>query len=237
MPRTESKKKFRRSLSGTNGEEFHLETYLWESANILRGYVDASDFKSYIFPLLFYKRISDVYDEEYQKAYKESKGDNEYASSEVNHRFQIPKGMDWSNLRTKSKNIGSFLQKTFRTIEKINPNTLFGIFGDVNWANKERITDELMIDLIEHFSKVNLSDSKTQHDMLGNAYEYLIKRFADLQNKKAGEFYTPRTVVNLLVSILKPNDHESIYDPACGTGGMLLETISQIRKKDKIHEN
>jgi len=227
----ETKKKFRRSFSGTNGEEFHLETYLWESANILRGHIDASDFKAYIFPLLFYKRISDVYDEEYQKALDESDGDKEYALSEVNHRFQIPLSCHWDDLRSKSRDIGEFLQKAFRNIEKTNPDTLFGIFGDVNWANKEKITDELMLNLVEHFSKINLSNSKIDLNVLGDSYEYLIKRFADLQNKKAGEFYTPRTVVNLLIRILNPNDNETIYDPACGTGGMLLETTTQILKK------
>jgi len=226
-----SEQKFRRSFAGTNGEEFHLETYLWESANILRGHVDASDFKVYIFPLLFYKRISDDYDEEFGRALSESDGDKEYALSEVNHRFQIPKGCHWNDLRTKSTNIGEFLQKTLRSIEKANPDTLFGIFGDANWANKEKITDELMVNLIEHFSKINLQKSKIKQNILGDAYEYLIKKFADLQNKKAGEFYTPRTVVKLLIKILNPNDNETIYDPACGTGGMLLESANQIKSK------
>ena len=231
MSQTKSKKKFRKSLSGLNGEEFHLETYLWESANILRGYVDASDFKAYIFPLLFYKRLSDVYDEEYQKALDESDGDVSYAESEITHRFQIPSNCHWNDLRSKSKNIGQFLQKTLRAIEKANPDRLYGIFGDTNWANKGKITDALMTDLVEHFSKLHLSNAKTQHEMLGDAYEYLIKKFADLQNKKAGEFYTPRTVVTLLTNILDPNDSETIYDPACGTAGMLLEASSQIKQK------
>jgi len=222
---------FRKSFSGSNGKEFHLENYLWESANILRGHVDASDFKAYIFPLLFYKRISDAYDEEYQKAFEESNKDKDYALSEINHRFQVPSGCHWNDLRTKSKNIGQFLQKTLRTLEKANPNTLFGIFGDTNWGNKEKITDELMTNLVEHFSKISLGNSKIKQDILGDAYEYLIKKFADLTNKKAGEFYTPRTVVKLLVGILEPNDNETIYDPACGTGGMLLEAANQIKLK------
>jgi len=109
MSQSEPKKKFRRIFSGTNGEEFHLETYLWESANILRGYIDASDFKAYIFPLLFYKKISDVYDEEYPNALEESDTDTEYAESEINHRFQIPNGCHWKDLRKKTKNIGEYL--------------------------------------------------------------------------------------------------------------------------------
>ncbi len=227
----ENSTKFRRSFAGSNGEEFNLENYLWEAANILRGYVDASDFKAYIFPLLFYKRISDVYDEEYQQRLSESQGDTDFAELEVNHRFQIPKGCHWNDLRAKTKNIGQFLQQTLHSIERANPHTLFGIFGDTNWGNKDKITDELMADLVEHFSKVSLANSKIQEDILGNAYEYLIKRFADLQNKKAGEFYTPRTVVTLLTRILDPNDNDVIYDPACGTGGMLLEASSEIKRK------
>lgn len=229
--KTVEKRKFRRSLSGSNGEEYNLESYLWESANILRGTVDASDFKAYIFPLLFYKRISDVYDEEFNDALEESDGDREYAGSEIFHRFQIPIDAHWNDVRKVTKNIGEYLHKSLRAIEKVNPERLYGVFGDTNWANKEKISDELMINLIEHFSKVNLSNSKTQLEILGDAYEYLIKKFADLQNKKAGEFYTPRTVVALLIHILDPNDSETICDPACGTGGMLLEAISQIKQK------
>ena len=228
-----SKSKFAKSLAGSNGEEFNLENYLFESANILRGHIDASDFKAYVFPLLFYKRLSDVYDEEYWTAMEESDNDAEYAALDVNHRFQIPKGFHWNDLRGKTKNTGQFLQKALRFIEKANPNTLYGVFGDANWANREKVTDELMTDLVEHFSQVNLSNSKTQHQMLGDAYEYMIKKFANLQNKKAGEFYTPRTVVSLLIHILNPNDSDTIYDPACGTGGMLLETASQIKQKEQ----
>lgn len=218
-------------LAGSNGEEFSLEAYLFESANILRGHVDASDFKAYVFPLLFYKRLSDVYDEEYHTALEESDNDKEYAAMEVNHRFQIPNGFYWADLRKKTKNTGQFLQKALRSIEKANPDTLYGVFGDTNWANREKVTDELMTDLVEHFSRVNLSNSKTQHQMLGDAYEYMIKKFADMQNKKAGEFYTPRTVVTLLTHILNPSDSDTVYDPACGTGGMLLETASQVKQK------
>jgi len=224
-------KKFRRSFSGTNGEEFNLESYLWESANILRGNVDASDFKAYIFPLLFYKRISDVYDEEYEKALDESKGDVEYALSEVNHRFQIPEGSHWNDIRKINKNIGQQLQKFLRNIEQANPETLFGIFGDTNWGNKEKLTDELMVNLIEHFSKIDLSNSKIEPDILGRSYEYLIKRFADLTNRKAGEFYTPRKIVELMTKILDPKENESIYDPACGTAGMLLESAEHVKRQ------
>src|SRR4029078_9773481 len=119
----------------------------------------------------------------------------------------------------------------FREIEKANPNTLYGIFGDTQWSNKERLSDALLRDLLEHFSRLPLWNTATQSDILGDAYEYLIKKFADLTNKKAGEFYTPRTIVRLMVRMLDPREGDSIYDPACGTGGMLLESIHHVREE------
>jgi type I restriction enzyme M protein len=207
-----------------------LEQHLWEAANIMRGPVDASDFKTYVFPLLFFKRISDVYDEEYKVALEESSGDEEYALFPQNYRFLIPEGCHWSDVRTVATNVGSALQSAMRGIEKANPETLYGIFGDAQWTNKERLSDSLLRDLIEHFSRIKLGNKNTQSDVLGQSYEYLIKKFADLTNKKAGEFYTPRPVVRLMVSILDPQEGESVYDPACGTGGMLLEAIHHVRK-------
>ncbi len=207
-----------------------LESHLWEAANILRGTVDAADFKSYVFPLLFFKRISDVYDEEYAVALEESGGDEEYASFPQNYRFQIPNGCRWSEVRAVTNNVGMALQKAMRGIEKANPETLYGIFGDAQWANKDRLADSLLRDLLEHFSKIALGNTAAQSDILGQSYEYLIKKFADLTNKKAGEFYTPRSVVRLMVNILDPREGESIYDPACGTGGMLMEAIHHVRE-------
>ena len=215
-----------------NGALAELESYLWTAANILRGPVDASDFKAYIFPLLFFKRISDIYDEEFEIALKESGGDEEYATYPENHTFIIPEGAHWKDVREKTSNVGQSLQYSFREIEKANPETLYGIFGDVNWTNKNRLSDALLIDLIEHFSTKNLSKEKVEPDILGQAYEYLIKKFADLTNRKAGEFYTPRAIVHLMGNILKPKEKESIYDPACGSGGMLLEAFHQVKKSD-----
>jgi type I restriction enzyme M protein len=207
-----------------------LEAHLWEAANILRGPVDAADFKTYVFPLLFFKRISDVHDEEHAAALAEADGDEEYALFPQNYRFQIPEGCHWRDVRAVAANVGRALQNAMRDIEKANPETLYGIFGDAQWTNKERLPDSLLRDLIEHFSRISLGNEAAQVDVLGQAYEYLIKKFADATNKKAGEFYTPRSVVRLMVNILDPREGESIYDPACGTGGMLLEAIHHVKE-------
>ena len=207
-----------------------LEQYLSKAAWILKGPVDASDFKVYIFPLLFFKRLSDVYDEEFQEALEESGGDMEYATLPELHRFEIPQGCHWKDVRESTSNVGQAIEKSFRGIEQANQGLLYGIFGDAQWSNKNKLSDRLLIDLIEHFSQYALSNSLVDPDILGQAYEYLIKHFADLTNKKAGEFYTPRSVVHLLGLILDPHEGESIYDPACGTGGMLLECVDHLRE-------
>jgi type I restriction enzyme M protein len=196
-----------------------LEQYLSKAAWILKGPVDASDFKVYIFPLLFFKRISDVYDEEFRIALEESDGDKEYAALPEFHRFEIPAGCHWNDVRETTTNVGQAIEKALRGIEQANQEFLYGIFGDAQWSNKNKLSDQLLIDLIEHFSQFTLGHENVDPDMLGQAYEYLIKHFADLTNKKAGEFYTPRSVVHLLGLILDPHEGESIYDPACGTGG------------------
>lgn len=208
-----------------------LEQYLSKAAWILKGPVDASDFKVYIFPLLFFKRISDVYDEEYRIALEESDGDEEYASLPEFHRFSIPEECHWNDVRNKTENVGQAIEKALRGIEQANQEFLYGIFGDAQWSNKNKLSDRLLNDLIEHFSQYTLSNELVDPDMLGQAYEYLIKHFADLTNKKAGEFYTPRSVVHLMGLILDPKEGESIYDPACGTGGMLLESVQHLKEQ------
>jgi len=210
-----------------------LEQHLAKASWILKGPVDAADFKVYLFPLLFFKRLSDVYDDEYKKALEESKGDTSYAELPEFHRFAIPEGCHWEDVRATTKNVGAKLQHAFREIEKANPDHLFGIFGDAQWTNKEKLPDSLLVELIEHFSEYKLANGTVDLDMLGQAYEYLIKKFADLTNKKAGEFYTPRSVVHLMGRIIDPHEGETVYDPACGTGGMLLQAVELLRAQNK----
>ena len=207
-----------------------LEQYLSKAAWILKGPIGASDFKAYIFPLLFFKRISDVYDEEYQTALEESDGDSDYAALPEFHRFVIPEGSHWNNVRETTANVGLKIEHCLRDIEAANQEYLYGIFGDAQWSNKNSLPDRLLVDLVEHFSQYTLSRALVAPDMLGQAYEYLIKHFADLTNKKAGEFYTPRSVVHLMGLIIDPHEGESIYDPACGTGGMLIESIDHLKE-------
>jgi type I restriction enzyme M protein len=205
-----------------------LESHLWEAANILRGPVDAADFKTYLFPLLFFKRICDVWDEETAAAVEEY-GDPQVASYPESHRFQIPEGAHWKDVRATAKHVGVALQRALHAIERENPATLHGVFGDAQWTNTERLSDALLKDLLEHFSALPLGNRSVASDLLGDAYEYLIKKFADATNKKAGEFYTPRSVVRLMIDLLDPREGETVYDPACGTGGMLLAAVEHVR--------
>jgi type I restriction enzyme M protein len=210
-----------------------LETYLWGAAKVLRGTIDAGDYKQYIFPLLFFKRICDVYDEEFEKALKESDGDMEYAAFAEHHNFMVPKKAHWNKVRETTTNVGMAIQNAMREIEKANPDTLYGIFGDASWTNKERLSDATLINLIEHFSQQKMNLSNVPDDKLGNAYEYLIKEFADDSGHTAAEFYTNRTVVKLMTMIMDPQPGESVYDPTCGSGGLLLNCALHLRDEGK----
>jgi type I restriction enzyme M protein len=205
-----------------------LESYLWGAATLLRGLIDAGDYKQHIFPLLFFKRICDVYDEEYQKALAESGGDLDYAGL-VEHRFKVPAGAHWNDVREQTTDLGKAIRKAMRDIEQANPDTLFGIFGDAPWTNKDRLSDRILRDLIEHFSGYTLSIANVPEDELGIAYEFLIKKFADDSGHTAAEFYTNRTVVRLMTELLEPQEGESVYDPTCGSGGMLLSCAVRLK--------
>ncbi len=210
-----------------------LEKYLWGAATALRGTIDAGDYKQYIFPLLFFKRICDVYDEEFERALADSNGDMEYAAFAENHHFQIPAGAHWNDVRETTTNVGIALQDAMREIEKANPDTLYGIFGDASWTNKNRLTDETLINLVEHYSQHKLDLATVPDDKLGNAYEYLIKEFADDSGHTAAEFYTNRTVVKLMTMIMDPQPGESVYDPTCGSGGLLLNCALHLKEEGK----
>jgi type I restriction enzyme M protein len=207
-----------------------LESYLWDAAILLRGLVDASDYKQYIFPLLFFKRLSDVWDEDYDLAFTDT-GDEGYAAATADDRFVIPEGAHWGGVRLAPRDVGRALLTAFQTIEAANQQRLQGVFGNAPWTDKAQMPDATLKNLIEHFSKHTLSLANVPEDELGNGYEYLIKQFADDSGHTAQEFYTNRTLVHLMAQMLEPQAGEYIYDPTCGTGGMLISCLAEVKRR------
>jgi len=218
------------SKAPENLSQQELESYLWGAANLLRGLIDAGDYKQYVFPLLFFKRLSDVWDEEHQNALAET-GDEGFARDTANDRFTIPDGAHWSDVRAASTDVGRALLNAFRAIEAANPERLQGVFGSAAWTDKAQMPDATLKNLIEHFSQHTLSLSAVPEDELGNAYEYLIKQFADDSGHTAQEFYTNRTLVHLMTQLLEPQAGERIYDPTVGTGGMLISSLAEVKRR------
>ena len=214
-----------------------LKSYLWQSAVLLRTNIDAGAYKQYIFPLMFFKRICDVYDEETAKAVEEYGDDIELFPERELHKFIVPKGHHWNDVRQVTEDVGAAIVSAFREIEKANGEKMVGIFGDGAWTNKNRLPDRLLRDLLEHFSSRNLSLENCPEDELGQGYEYLIKQFADDSGHTAQEFYTNRTVVHLMTEILQPESGESVYDPTCGSAGMLISCIAHLKDQGKEWRN
>ena len=217
-----------------------MKTFLWGAATRLRGQIDAAGYKEYIFPLLFFKRISDVYDEQFEGFVAE--GGEEYAGMQAEElAIRIPDGAHWNDVREVTENVGQRLVEAFIAIEQANPGDevdgrviggLDGIFGPKDgWTNKAKMPDHIITSLIEDFSRYNLSLSSCPADEMGQAYEYLVGKFADDAGNTAQEFYTNRTVVTLMAEILQPKPDESIYDPTCGSGGMLVKCLDFLRQK------
>jgi type I restriction enzyme M protein len=205
-----------------------IESWLWEAANILRGPVDPANLRDFVFPLLFLKRLSDTWQEEHQKAVTQW-GDSLTDDIESDfHKFQIPEGCQWADVRRAAENHGVILQNIMQRIELANPDRLSQIFGNAPWADAQKMPPERLERLIEHFSLRNLSPSTVSNDLLGGGYEYLLKRFSDESATSAGQFFTPRAVVHLLVRVLGPESKDSVYDPACGSAGMLIEAANEV---------
>lgn len=206
-----------------------LESWLWDSANILRGSIDSSDFKNYIFGLLFLKRANDVFEEEVDTIM--DRDGISRADAEDETYFHIPTEARWDNLKKETENIGIALDKAFASIERENT-SLEGVMTATKFGDKEKLSDALLQQLLRHFNQHSLRNvDLVSNDLLGDAYEYLIKQFADDAGKKGGEFYTPRGVVQLIVQLIKPQPKQTIYDPAMGSGGMLIESARYIAEQ------
>jgi type I restriction enzyme M protein len=205
-----------------------IESWLWEAANILRGPVDPANLRDFVFPLLFLKRLSDTWDEEQAKAIAKFGDDIDDETAADFHTFQIPKGCHWADLRRAAENHGVVIQNIMQKIEVANPERLAEIFGNAPWADNNKMPRERLERLIDHFSQRDLSPSRVSNDLLGGGYEYLLKRFSDESATSAGQFFTPRAVVHLLVRMLQPKPTDSVYDPACGSAGILIEAATEV---------
>jgi type I restriction enzyme M protein len=206
-----------------------LESWLWDSANILRGSIDSSDFKNYIFGLLFLKRSNDVFEEEVETIMNRDGISREDAEDET--YFQMPLESRWESIKKYTENIGIALDKAFAAIERENT-SLEGVMTATKFGDKEKLSDEVLQRLLRHFNQHSLrNEHLASNDLLGDAYEYLIKMFADDAGKKGGEFYTPRGVVQLIVRLIKPMPKQKVYDPTCGSGGMLIESARYIAEQ------
>ncbi|MFK4788700.1 N-6 DNA methylase [Microbacterium sp. ZW T5_56] len=207
-----------------------LESMLWSAANALRGPVDPGDFKSYVFPVFFFKWISDISAYHHDEAVADlGDGWSQDLEDEDYQTFVIPEGAHWDDVFETTKGLGEKLNDSLVAIAEANPGKLTGVFGDVNWANEERIPTSALKALMQVFQSVSLDPDHVSGDMLGSAYEYLLREFAEASGKKAGEFFTPRHVVHLLVSILDPKPGDDVCDPACGSAGMLVETVEVVK--------
>jgi len=192
----------------------------------------AAEYKQYIFPMLFWKRLCDVWVEENNNSIQQYGKD-----FDENHRIIIPESAHWSEVRKKPFDVGQAINNALRNIESNNSNQLAGVFGDSQWTDKQKLPDGTLRDLMEHFSTLDLSLENLPEDELGNGYEFLIRKFADDSGHTAAEFYTNRTVVHLMVNLLKPKAGESIYDPTCGSGGMLVSSLFYLKKQNEEFRN
>ena len=206
-----------------------LKSHLWEAANILRGSLDASEYRQPVMTLLFLKRLNDRFEENVEGLIKRGKSEKE-AKKEFHHDFFVPEDAKWEKLSGVRSKVGEAIDKICKLIEEKNPK-LDGVLTNTKYVDPKKYPDNELAELISHFNSPRLRNSDLEkEDIFGDAYEYLLEQFADATKKKGGEFFTPREVVNLLVSITHPREGMKICDPTCGSGGMLIMSRKEIER-------
>jgi len=222
-----------------------LEKKLWDCADILRGTLNSAQYMEYIFGMLFLKRINDQFDSEREEKKKQFSKlpaealDKVLEDAKAYKTFFIPKQARWENFRNLNLNIGAELDKAFKAVEDEPRNAeLVGVLTTANYNDKERVPDGKLNQLLQIFDVINLSNEGLESpDILGDAYMYLIKQFADDGGAKGGEFYTPKEIKEVMVKLLKPREGMSIYDPCAGSGGFLISAIEYVKENKQNHRN
>ena len=214
-----------------------LKSHVWSAADILRGSVDADAYRQPIMTILFLKRLNDQFEEKAEELEEKTKNKKAAWEDPDRHAFFVPKEARWKEINDTFENIGEKIDNICAILERTNPQ-LEGVLTNISYNDKKRYPDDVLLELKTHFNKKRLRNSDLENeDIFGQAYEYLLEQFADSAGKKAGEFFTPREVVRLMVEILEPKENMKICDPTCGSGGMLIWSRKYVEEHHKDPKN